>query len=171
MEDVITVVETEGFLKKAMYNSKTKLLLKKCNESHDIIRKLYPQYRDNHYAHVIYLGKNDNIVPLTCYRGYNKDGVLSPITIINAVNKEQIDGQLPLMKNEISEIDLYEKSVFVYNLVEKNGQITGNLIKLQRNGKVQDVVFTKTLISVLKSNVNNVIRYDTFEHFAERNLI
>lgn len=171
MEDIVTFTETEGFIKKAMINSKTKSMLKKCRESHAIIKKLYPHYRDNHYAHVIYLGSNDKIIPITCYRGYSDNGVLSPITIIDPVVSEQIKGEVTLMKNEICEIDLYERSVFVYNLREKGEKIIGNLINFQKDGKAQDVIFTKTLISVLKKNINNIKRYDTFEHFADTNLI
>lgn len=171
MEEQMYKIETDGTVNKILMKIKTQKLLKKCQQSHEKIKKAFPQNKDNIYTHVIIHHTNDELIPITCYRGYNTIGELSPMVFIDSNTNELIPKESSDLSKEICEIDLYEKSIFVYDLEEEKGNINGKLIKTDIKGNVQNIVFTEDKFHAMKINVNAMKVYNSFPEYIENSYL
>jgi hypothetical protein len=101
-------------------------------------------------------------------KGYNKDGSLKPIKRYSLKeNKIVEEQQMPDIK--IVVLDLYEKSIVIYDFEKDEKYITGYFLR-EHNYKNEGttLVLTKEKVKVLLKNINAQHEYNNLDNFIDR---
>jgi len=159
-----------SFLTKQIFSFKVKGAIKECEIIKESLRKNGILKRDDEKANLIITSKKGYEIDrkYVFFKGYNSDGSIKPLRKFKVVRGESVEDK-DLMQINIMIVDLYEKSIYLYEADIVDGYIVGNLIKEEKDRKIgKTVVFTKERIKVLAKNVNGYITYDYVDEFIDK---
>ena len=168
--NMVVRFEDMSFLSKQIFNIKVKGAVKECELIKETLRKDGILKRDDEKANLIIPSKSGNEIDkkYIFFKGYNSDGSIKPLRKFRTVSGEYVEDK-DLMEIKVKVVDLYEKSVYLYESDIVNGYIVGNIIKEDRDKKAgRTVIFTKEKVKVLAKNVNNYIIYDCLDEFIDK---
>jgi len=159
-----------SFLSKQIFNFKVKSAVKECEIIKNSLRKDGILKRDDERANIIIAGKHGYEIDrkYIFFKGYNSDGSIKPLRKFRVVSGESVEDK-DLIQIKVKVVDLYEKSIYIYQPEIVEGYIVGNLIKEEKDSMLsKTVVFSKEKVKVLAKNVNNYITYDYVDEFIDK---
>ena len=102
------------------------------------------------------------------FKGHNKDGSLKPLRRFDMEHGEVKEAK-DILKKNISVVDLYENSVYLYNSTHNENCVHGYIIKEKKGTNVdRTLIFTKDKVKILKQNINNIVTFSEVEKFIDK---
>lgn len=109
-----------------------------------------------------------NLKKSLIFKGHNSDGSLKPLRRFNIENGEVKEAK-GILKIEISVIDLYENSIYLYNSTHDEKCVRGYIIKEKKGmNKDKTLIFTKKKVSILHKNINSTVKFSEVEKFIDK---
>jgi len=162
--------ESMSFLSKQFFNIKVKSAVKECEAIKEALRKKGILKREDERANLIIPSKHGFEIESKyfLFKGYNNDGSIKPLSKYKLRGSEALEDKA-LLEINILVVDLYEKSIYLYEANIGQEFIEGYLIKEEKDGTgLKTVLFTKEKFKILIKNTNNYITYHSVESFIDK---
>lgn len=170
LKNTIRYCDNSSFLKRQLQEIKINSFIRKCKKIKHQLKSNGKLSKDDKYINiVILLNKIENQEnAYMMIKGYNKDGSLKP-TMKYKLYDGKIQETIMNIKMEIATIDLYERSIHIYNYEKDESYITGYIIRSEKYSKnTSNIIFTKTKVQVLLKNCNTYHEYSDIDSFIDR---
>jgi len=162
--------ESMSFLSKQFFNIKVKSAVKECETIKDALRKKGILKREDERANLVIPSKHGFEIERKyfLFKGYNYDGSIKPLSKYKLQGSVAVE-DTALIEINILVVDLYEKSIYLYESNIGKEYIEGYLIKEEKDSTgLKTVLFTKEKFKVLIKNTNNYVTYDNVEVFIDK---
>ena len=158
-----------SFLSKQVFMIKVNGAIKECESIREYLKKNGKLEREDEKLNLIIPSHSgvDIEMKYFLFKGYNDDGSIKPLQKYKLVDGETIVDINKIMM-EISVVDIYEKSVYLYNVNKDNKFIEGYIIKDEKKNKTRTLLFSKEKVKVLLKNINNLYSYCEVETFIDK---
>lgn len=168
-EDVIFDNNINVFTR-AYNNLKLKNALKDCvNIGHDLKKRGILKHTDSKVNLAIY--NKEKPKSYFFYRGYTKDGRLTPLKKYTNRNGSIVEENVTLTEKPIM-LDLFEESVYLYDCHNDNKLITGYMIKIEEKKENEaDLIFSADRCKVNLKSINSIIEFNSIDDFIEKVII
>jgi hypothetical protein len=169
-EDIVIKENGVSFLTRYLFNRKINDYIKKCKVIKESLKKKGIVKKEDQKIYLLISGTDDtdSVKNSFIFKGYNSDGSIKPLRRFDIENGEVKEAKGTL-KQEISVVDIYEKSVYLYKSVYGEKYVCGYIIK-EKMGMNQEktLVFTKDRVKVLRKNINALLKFSEVENFIDR---
>jgi hypothetical protein len=170
LKDVVLYCGGNSFIEKQMQKLKVNALLKKCENLKANIKKAGKIEKEDRNVNIIIpndtVARGNNIYVMT--KGRNKDGSIKPIKKYTIVNKALVEDNKDI-NSEVAVLDLYERSIYLYNSSKDDKYVQGYIIKAESSNSYNyNLVFTKEKVKVLLKNTNAIYEYSSVDNFIEK---
>lgn len=169
-KNIIMLCGGNSFLYKQIHKIKVNSLMKKCESLKERIKKNGLMEKEDRKINILApnntINKDEKVYIIV--KGYNNDGSKKQTKKYTYLNDSIIEDKKE-MKSEVSVLDLYEKSLYLYNSSKNDQYIEGYVIKEEsKNSYNYSLVFTKEKVKVLIKNTNVIHEYPTVDKFVEK---
>jgi hypothetical protein len=170
LKDTISYCGGNSFLQRQIHKLKVNGLMKKCEDLKEHIKKIGELGKDDRKVNII-IPDESVIKGKSIYimiKGYNKDGSFKPLKKYTLVNNVPVEESKDI-RSEVIVLDLYEKSIYLYNPLKDDRYITGYILKEENvSSSTLNLVFTKEKVRVLLKNTNAIYEYSSVDTFVEK---
>lgn len=169
-KDVILYCGGNSFIDKQLQKLKVNALMKRCESLKDHIKKIGRLSKEDRKINILI--PNENVTEgksvYIMVKGHNKDGSIKPMKKYTYADNAPIEDDKHI-SSEVAVLDLYEKSLYLYNSSKDDKYVEGYVIKEEGiNGYSFNLVFTKEKVKVLLKNTNAVYEYSSVDNFIEQ---
>jgi hypothetical protein len=153
-----------NIIAKVLLKLRTQLAIRKCNKVWHSLRK---QGVLNNRDMIFYIltpsfSVKRPVIKAVLTKGYNDDGSIKPLRQLKDVKgfTENLNsGEIP-----VTEFDLFDRTVYLYNVKEKGDFIEGRLVRypvLSKSSRA--LIFSRELVRIKTKDINERVHYDSFD--------
>jgi len=153
-----------------LYNRKINDYIKQCETIKETLKDKGLLKRDDRRVSLLLLdGDGTNSIKGSfIFKGHNSDGTLKPLRRFN-IEQGEVKEANEKLKQNISVVDLYEKSIYLYNITRDEKCVRGYIIKHKKGiNKEQTLIFTKDKVKIFNKNINTILKFSEVENFIDK---
>ena len=169
-ENVVIKENSVSFLNRYLFNRKINGYIKECKVIKESLKEKGIVKKEDKKIYLLISGEKDagSAKNSFVFKGYNGDGSLKPLRRFDIENGEVKEAKGTL-KQDISVVDLYEKSIYLYKSIYDDECVYGYIIKETKEmNEEKTLVFTKDRVRISHKNINSLLKFSEVEKFIDR---
>lgn len=168
MNDNVVIKEHQfSFLRRYLFNIKINDYIKECKIIKESLKEKGIVKKEDKKVYLLISGNEDTDSTKNSFifKGYNSDGSLKALRRFN-IEDGKIEEAKETLKQDISVVDIYEKSVYLYKSTYDEKYVSGYIIKEKMDmNEEKTLVFTRDRVKVLHKNINTLVKFSEVENF------